>query len=180
MSVSSRVQYAVIAAALLPCWAAAQSNFARNAATDAAVVGSTVSSPVGVAADVPGQLQSNAANADVAAAPQPNLETDPIPADANTPASAPAPSDQVTPTAGPTSAAATAGIRPHTATENLTRQQLADRAAQDHSGLGRNAVLMIIGGAAIVAGAIVGGSAGTALIVVGAVIGITGLVLVLA
>ncbi len=67
------------------------------------------------------------------------------------------------------------------ATENLTRQQLADRAASaDHDGLGRNAVLMIVGGAAIVAGALVGGGAGTALIVVGAVIGITGLVLILA
>ncbi len=84
---------------------------------------------------------------------------------------------------GPTTSSATAGIRSRGATENLTRQQLADRAnsrdQDDHHGIGRDAALMIIGGAGIVVGALVGGSAGTALIIVGAVIGITGFVLII-
>jgi hypothetical protein len=177
MSVSSRVQYAMIAVALLPCWATAQSNLATNSATDAAVVGSSVDVPTGLA----DQPQSNASSTDIVATPQANLQSDPIPADANTSPSGAPSSDQVTSTTGPTSSAATAGFRSHSVTENLTRQQMADRAANaDHNGLGRNVVLMIIGGAAIVTGAIVGGGAGTALIVVGAVVGITGLVLVLA
>jgi hypothetical protein len=114
--------------------------------------------------------------------PTPNLEADPIPVASIPPADA-APGDEAAPATGPTAASATAGIHSLGATENLTRRQLADRAHEDQdggrSGLGRDAVLMIVGGAAIVAGAIVGGGGGTALIVVGAVIGLTGLVLIL-
>ncbi len=82
---------------------------------------------------------------------------------------------------GPTSSAAATGF--HGPSEHLTRQQMADRAAAHddtgNGGLGTGPILMIIGGASIVAGALVGGGGGTALIIVGAVVGGTGLVLTL-
>lgn len=89
------------------------------------------------------------------------------------------PAEAPTAVQGPTSSSATVGFQSRAAT--LTRAQLAERANDRdyHSGLGRDAVLMIIGGAGIVAGALIGGAAGTALIIVGAVIGITGLILTL-
>jgi hypothetical protein len=142
MSVSSRLQCAVIAVAVLPCLATAQSGLLGN-----------------TPANAPGtSYQAPAAPAEIAA-----------PADA-----------QVAETSGPSLSSATAGFQSRTT--QLTRQQMAERAMDQDGGrrgIGRDAVLMIIGGAAIVAGAIVGGGAGTALIVVGAVIGVTGLVLIL-
>jgi hypothetical protein len=75
--------------------------------------------------------------------------------------------------AGPTLAAATSGIRANVATEDLTAQEAADRAA--HSGLGTGGALMIVGGAAFIAGLIIGGGAGTALAVGGVLVAAYGL-----
>lgn len=182
MHVSSRLQCAVIAVAILPCWATAQSSPVGNA--DASAVGSQLSAtPVDMAAPQPG----NAANAGAVPAPAAALEADPSPSSASTPVTGSEPGDQRAVedrASGPSASSATAGIRSHVATEDLTRQQLADRASnrdQDggRRGVGRDATLMILGGAAVIAGAVIGGSAGTAFIIVGAVIGITGLVLIL-
>ena len=180
MSVSPRVQCFLIAAALLPCVAAAQSSsLAANSPDMASQLSATpIVAPV-AAFDQP--VAVDVGN-DASVIPAPNLAADPIPTDPAPAESAPASPEAQAVADGPTANSATSGF--HASNEHLTQTQLAERANHrdqdsDHSGLGRDAVLMIIGGAAIVAGAIVGGGGGTALIVVGAVIGITGLVLVL-
>jgi hypothetical protein len=175
MSISSRVSCAVIAVVLLPCWAQAQASLfdrpvgeGSNAVQHVAPNGSV---------DVGEESSEMAPAPDVATLPAPELATDPIPS--ATPDQTASPATET----GPTASAATAGIQSRGATAHLTRQQLADRANQrdreDRPGIGRDAALMIVGGAAIVTGALIGGSAGTAFVVVGAVIGITGLVLIL-
>jgi hypothetical protein len=80
--------------------------------------------------------------------------------------------------AGPSLAAATVGVRSHTAREDLTAQQSAQRAAH-HGGLGTDGALMIVGGAAFIAGLIIGGGAGTAIAIAGAAVGLYGLYLYL-
>ncbi len=72
--------------------------------------------------------------------------------------------------AGPTIAANTAGIRAPTATRALNA-----RAADSHMGAGQNVALMVVGGAAIIIGAIIGETAGLLIAVAGAVIGLYGL-----
>jgi hypothetical protein len=89
------------------------------------------------------------------------------------PATDPAPSA----VAGPTQDNATAGIRSHVSEDNLTREQAA-AAASGHS-LAKPAILMIVGGAALVAGLIIGGTGGTILAIAGAVVAIYGLYLFL-
>jgi hypothetical protein len=172
MSIPSRISCAVMAVVLMPCWAQAQSTlFDRRAGQDPIAVQRVAPDR---AADV--SDGSNETGVDVAALPAPQLATDPIPSEPPDQTASPATE------AGPTASAATAGIQSRAASTHLTRQQLADRANQrdrEDRPIGRDAVLMIVGGAAIVAGALIGGGAGTALIVVGAVIGITGLVLIL-
>ncbi len=182
MSVSSRLQCAVIAVAVLPCLATAQSGVLGN--TPVSAPGTSYQAPAAPAeiAVNSAPVPRNAANGEATAIPAPNLETDPIPAQADKAPTSTVPADaQVAETSGPSLSSATAGFQSRSA--QLTRQQMADRAMDQDGGgrrgIGRDAVLMIIGGAAIVAGAIVGGGAGTALIVVGAVIGVTGLVLIL-
>ncbi len=74
--------------------------------------------------------------------------------------------------AGPTVAASTAGIRSSTASATAT----APVAQQNRSlGAGQNVALMVVGGAALVIGAIIGGTAGVLLAVGGAVVGLYGL-----
>ena len=48
-------------------------------------------------------------------------------------------------------------------------------AADSHIGAGQNVALMVVGGAAIVIGAIIGGAGGVLLAVAGAVVGLYGL-----
>ncbi len=100
--------------------------------------------------------------------PAPQLDADPIPA---------APPISAAADAGPTSASATAGI--HSSSPTLTRQQLADRASAAHGGFGTDGVLMIVGGAGFIAGLIIGGGAGTAIAIAGAVMALYGLYLYL-
>jgi hypothetical protein len=183
MHVSSRLQCAVIAVALMPCWVLAQSGSLGNATTDVSSAGSQLSAaPVATTVDIAAQQQGNTADGGVAPLPSPNITTDPIPSAASDPATDANPDNQSAATSGPTSSSAAAGIRSQAATDDLSRQELARRNLDQDGGrrgIGRDAVLMIVGGAAVVAGALVGGTAGTALIIVGAVIGITGLVLIL-
>jgi hypothetical protein len=182
MSLSLRLQCGVIAVAVLPCLAMAQSSLLGNAAADAPEAAYQASAaPAQIAVDaVPSQ--GHAVAVELTAIPAPNLETEPIPTQtAEPPADATPAEGQIAATSGPSLSSASAGLQTRS-TEHVTRKQLADRALQDdggHRGLGRDAMLMVIGGAAIVAGAIVGGGGGTALIVVGAIIGATGLILVL-
>ena len=55
------------------------------------------------------------------------------------------------------------------------REASARMSPSDHANVGPNIGLMIVGGAAIVTGAVVGGSAGTVLVVGGAAVGLYGL-----
>lgn len=182
MSLSLRLQCGVIAVAVLPGLAMAQSSLLSNPSADASEAAYQTSAAAPQIAMVPAPSQHNGAAVEVTAIPAPNLEAEPMPTQtAEAPANATPADGQIAATGGPSLSSATAGLQTRT-TEHLTRKQLADRALQDdegHHGLGRDAMLMVIGGAAIVAGAIVGGGGGTALIVVGAIIGATGLILVL-
>lgn len=71
---------------------------------------------------------------------------------------------------GPTISANTAGIRAPT-----TARSLNARAADTHMGAGENVALMVVGGAALIIGAVVGGTPGVLIAVAGAVIGLYGL-----
>ena len=75
---------------------------------------------------------------------------------------------------GPTLDAATVGIRP--AQPGAT---VLPASAQQQGGFGRSETLMIVGGAAFVAGLIIGDDAGTIVMVSGAAIGLYGLYLYL-
>jgi len=184
MHVSSRLQCALVAATVFPCWASAQSSLLGRTDVAPLPAASQLSvTPINAGVDFASPPGADIAVHDVVALPAADLTADPIPATTSDVPLNSAPANEQALGAGPTTSSATAGIRSHSADENLTQRQLLDRANhQDdggRSGLGRDAVLMIVGGAAIVAGAIVGGGGGTALIVVGAVVGLTGLVLIL-
>ena len=71
---------------------------------------------------------------------------------------------------GPTVAANTAGVRAPTETRTVNA-----RAADTHMGAGQNVALMVVGGAAIIVGAIIGGTPGILIAVAGAAIGLYGL-----
>jgi hypothetical protein len=79
--------------------------------------------------------------------------------------------------AGPTLAAAQSGFRANVATEDVTAQEAADRAA--HGGFGTGGALLIVGGAAFIAGLIIGGGVGTALAVGGVLVAAYGLYVLL-
>lgn len=75
---------------------------------------------------------------------------------------------------GPTMAAATVGVR-----ANVAREDRSTNNAAHKGGLGTDAILMIVGAAALIAGLLIGGGAGTAIAVAGAVVGLYGLYLYL-
>ncbi len=166
MYVPSRSQCAPMAFAVLPllllalpatAQTSAVSNTGDNSSSSAQLSAVPITAPVAVETpDVTVQ------------APTPQLDADPIPS---------APPISASSDAGPTSTSATAGIRAHSAT--LTRQQLADRATAAHGGFGTDGVLMIVGGAGFIAGLIIGGGAGTAIAIAGAVMALYGLYLYL-
>ncbi|HUQ21014.1 MAG TPA: hypothetical protein VM099_15450 [Gemmatimonadaceae bacterium] len=73
--------------------------------------------------------------------------------------------------AGPTVSASQAGIR-----APATSRALSTSAAKDaHMGAGRNVALMVVGGAALIIGAIMGDTAGLLIAVAGAAVGLYGL-----
>jgi hypothetical protein len=72
------------------------------------------------------------------------------------------------PAAGPTLAGESVGVR------SVTAAETAPLVLQD-TRAGRNVTWMIVGGAALVVGSLVGGDAGTIIMVTGAVIGLVGL-----
>jgi len=177
MRVSSRLQCALLVVAVSPCWALAQSSPLTNADAGASASAQSPAATANSPSDLGAGAMTDRATGDVAPLPPATLAADPIPTPGSDASLTAASGAQ-----GPTATSATAGIHSLAANQQLTRKQLADRAHMqdsDRTGLGRDAVLMIVGGAAIVAGAIVGGGGGTALIVVGAVVGLTGLVLIL-
>ena len=57
--------------------------------------------------------------------------------------------------------------------------RIADRAAEAHGAFSTSGILMIIGGAGFIAGLIIGGGAGTAIAIAGAVMALYGLYLYL-
>ena len=71
--------------------------------------------------------------------------------------------------AGPTVAASVVGIR-----RAETAKKVAP-AADAHMGAGKNVALMFVGGAALIIGAVIGGTAGVLIAVAGAAIGLYGL-----
>jgi hypothetical protein len=80
---------------------------------------------------------------------------------------APTVAPQPTPTAGPTMEAASVAVR-HTASATTATPPR-------RAGYGQPVALMVVGGAAVLAGLIIGGGAGTAIAVGGAVVGLVGL-----
>ena len=72
--------------------------------------------------------------------------------------------------AGPTVAASVAGIR-----QAETARKLAPAKGGAHMGAGQNVALMVVGGAALIIGAVIGGTAGVLIAVAGAAIGLYGL-----
>ena len=71
---------------------------------------------------------------------------------------------------GPTISANTAGIRAPTVARSLNA-----RAADAHMGAGENVALMVVGGAALIVGAVIGGTPGLLIAIAGAAIGLYGL-----
>jgi hypothetical protein len=103
----------------------------------------------------------------------------PAPASATTPAQAPAPAapapanpaPATTPVqAGPTVDAARAGVARKSAT-----QRTMTMAADKHVGAGQNVALMVVGGAALLTGLIIGGDGGALVAIGGAAVGLVGL-----
>jgi len=82
------------------------------------------------------------------------------------PASGAAPAVATTPAAGPTVDAATVGVR---------HREDATAAPARHGGSAPGTALMIVGGAAILVGLVIGKGAGDAIAVGGAVVGLVGL-----
>ena len=80
---------------------------------------------------------------------------------------APTVATQTAPTAGPTMQAASVAVR-HVAPTTTA-------APARRAGYGQPVALMVVGGAAVLAGLIIGGGAGTAIAVGGAVVGLVGL-----
>jgi len=75
------------------------------------------------------------------------------------------------PAVGPTVAASTAGIRAPSQAKSLN----AAAARDAHMGAGTNVALMVVGGAALIVGAIIQGTAGILIAVAGAAVGLYGL-----
>lgn len=73
------------------------------------------------------------------------------------------------PRVGPTADALAVGVRPVIVASPTAL------AARGNAGLGQNEALMIVGGAAILVGAIVGGDAGDVFMIGGAIVGLYGL-----
>ena len=71
---------------------------------------------------------------------------------------------------GPTISANIAGIRAPASAHSLNA-----RAADSHMGAGTNVALMVVGGAALIIGAVIGGDAGLLIAIGGAIIGLYGL-----
>jgi hypothetical protein len=72
--------------------------------------------------------------------------------------------------AGPTADAARAGIAPRTSAERTMNM-----AADKHIGAGQNVALMVVGGAALITGLIIGGDGGALVAIGGAAVGLVGL-----
>lgn len=83
----------------------------------------------------------------------------------------PAPENRAQATSGPTIESAAVGIRPTVSTEAAASPQRARR----RSGMNSDVVLMVVGGATMLAGAVIGGDAGTIFMVGGGIIGLWGL-----
>jgi hypothetical protein len=73
--------------------------------------------------------------------------------------------------AGPTVSSNTVGIR----RTNVASATAAAPAAEARLGAGRNVALMVVGGAALIIGAVIGGTAGVLIAVTGAAVGLYGL-----
>lgn len=97
--------------------------------------------------------------------PQQSLAPRTPPADVATPAPA-----QTGPQTGPTMDAASVAVR-----QPVTTETRAPNAVPRRAGYGQPVALMVVGGAALLAGLIIGGGAGTAIAVGGAVVGLYGL-----
>lgn len=71
---------------------------------------------------------------------------------------------------GPTISANVAGVRAPALAHSLNA-----RAADTHMGAGENVALMVVGGAALIIGAVIGGTPGVLIAIGGAVVGLYGL-----
>ena len=122
------------------------------------------------AAPARAQVKDSSDVAAVAPVPQPALQPSLATGDA---AVAPRPSADL----GPTMDAAGVGARPYAAAHSAGDEALATM--RRRSSVSHSEALMIVGGAAFVAGALIGGDAGTIVMVGGAAVGLYGLYLYL-
>lgn len=83
----------------------------------------------------------------------------------------PAPARAASSSAGPTVGASAVGVR----RSETTSATSAAPAPQARLGAGRNVALMVVGGAALIIGAVIGGTAGVLIAVTGAALGLYGL-----
>jgi hypothetical protein len=100
------------------------------------------------------------------------VQTDVVQTDAAGPTTHTA--NTATPTAGPRADMARAGIDTRAASETRP-DAAATAAAPQHLGEGQNVALMVVGGAALITGLVIGGDGGTLVAIGGAVIGLWGL-----
>lgn len=100
---------------------------------------------------------------------QPALGQDPLAQQALAPRTPPADVAAPARTAGPTAEAARAGVTQQTTGE------LRPAAQARRAGFGQPVALMVVGGAALLTGLIIGGDAGTVIAVGGALVGLYGL-----
>jgi hypothetical protein len=181
MSVRSHPRWVVSSLAallVLPFAAGAQSvalsgTRLSSSTTDSRLSAVPVTAPVAIASSVP-------STGTASGTPTPRLDVDPIPTSTSAQVDAQGSTETESPTtaeSGPTSASATAGI--HSASHRLSHQELAAAANNHGGGFGTDGALMIVGGAGFIAGLIIGGGAGTAIAIAGAVIALYGLYLYL-
>ena len=89
----------------------------------------------------------------------------------------------VTPATAPTLDNATAGIRANTGHDDITAAEAAHRAVVSATGgnssFGKGAIILLVGGAAIAGGVLIGGAGGTALAIGGALVALYGIYLLL-
>jgi hypothetical protein len=181
MSVLSRPRWVVSSLAVLlvlPLAAGAQSgglsaSRMSSIATDSRLSTVPVTAPVAIGTADPSEGSTSPA-------PAARFDVDPIPTATSTQTDGRASSEAESPAtaeSGPTSTSATAGF--HSASRRLSRQELAAQADNHHGGFGTDGALMIVGGAGFIAGLIIGGGAGTAIAIAGAVVALYGLYLYL-
>jgi len=127
-----------------------------------------------IAAPLGAPLAAQAANTDGAGQNATAQVSVPVAAIAVTDVAAPqtAAPAALAPATGPTQRAATVGVRPSVAAPVVLD---GEKPAPTPDSVGHNPAMMIVGGAALIVGAVIGGRSGTIVMIAGGIIGLVGL-----